>query len=54
MLTNSKIPLSFALVLATVSTRLQVVDSDDRLMLAIAAMAAITFIVSVLGLFWLP
>lgn len=49
MLTNSKIPRSLGLVLATVS-RLQS-DPDDRLMLAIAVVAAITFIVSVLGLF---
>jgi hypothetical protein len=46
------IPLSLAFLLATVSTL--EFESDDRLMLAIAAVAAITFIASVLGLFWLP
>jgi hypothetical protein len=45
------IPLSLALLFATVST-LQF-ESDDRLMLAIGAVAGITFIASVLGLFWL-
>jgi hypothetical protein len=52
MLTNSKIQFSLAPVLATVS-KLQF-ESDDRLMLTIAAVAAIIFIASVLGLFWLP
>jgi hypothetical protein len=46
------IPLSLALIFASVST-LQF-ESDDRLMLAIGAVAAITFIASVLELFWLP
>ena len=46
------IPLSLAHTVATVTT-LQL-ESDDRLMLAIAAVAAITFIASMLGLFWLP
>ena len=50
-MTNSKIPFSLAPVLATVS-KLQF-ESDDRLMLAIGAVAGITFIASVLGLFWL-
>ena len=45
------IPLCLALLFATVST-LQF-ESDDRLMLAIAVVAAITFVVSVLGLFLL-
>ena len=45
------IPLCLALLFATVST-LQF-ESDDRLMLAIAAVAGITFIASVLGLLWL-
>jgi hypothetical protein len=39
--------------IAAIGTRLQF-ESDDRLILAIAFAAVITFIASVLGLFWLP